>query len=161
MIEASPSRCTPEQWTAEQAARAMGVVDEADGEGVGVEGAASGEIGMVGAVGREEPNARGSQWVTGGAVMGLALAVVAAAAWWSGAGNRDSREIPVHAGEDVALIAGERTPNSGTGDFNSSNGSSHMKIQTTAAAALLGAAAIAFQAQAGDAVQWRVPLSSG
>jgi formylglycine-generating enzyme required for sulfatase activity len=31
-----------------------------------------------------------------------------------------------------------------------------MKIQTTAAAALLGAAAGAFQAQAGDAVQWRV-----
>jgi formylglycine-generating enzyme required for sulfatase activity len=31
-----------------------------------------------------------------------------------------------------------------------------MKIQTTAAAALLGAAASAFQAQAGDAVQWRV-----
>jgi hypothetical protein len=31
-----------------------------------------------------------------------------------------------------------------------------MKIQTTAAAALLGAAAGAFRAQAGDAVQWRV-----
>jgi hypothetical protein len=31
-----------------------------------------------------------------------------------------------------------------------------MKIQTTAAAALLGAAAIAFQTQAGEAVQWRV-----
>ncbi len=155
MIEASPSRGTPEQWTAEQAARAMGVVDEADGEALGVEGAASGEIGMAGGVGREQPNARGSQWVTGGAAMGLALAVVAAT-WWSGAGNGDSWKIPVHAGAVVALIAGERTPNSGTGDFNSSNGSSHMKIQTTAAAALLGAAAIAFQAQAGDAVQWRV-----
>jgi formylglycine-generating enzyme required for sulfatase activity len=153
MIEASPSRCTPEQWTAEQAARAMGVVDEADGEALGVEGAASGEIGEVGEVGREQPNARGGmRWVAGG----TALAVVAAAAWWSGAGNRDSREIPVHAAADVALIAGERTPNSGPGDFNSSNGSSHMKIQTTAAAALLGAAASAFQAQAGDAVQWRV-----
>ena len=150
MIEASPSRCTPEQWTAEQAARAMGVVDETDGEALGVEGAASGEVGEVG---REQPNARGGmRWVAGG----TALAVVVAAAWWSGAGNRDSREIPVHAGADVALIAGERTPNSGTGDFNSSNGSSHMKIQTTAAAALLGAAAIAFEAQAGDAVQWRV-----
>ena len=150
MIEASPSRCTPEQWTAEQAARAMGVVDETDGEALGVEGAASGEIGEVG---HEQPNVRGGmRWVAGG----TALAVVVAAAWWSGAGNRDSREIPVHAGADVALIAGERTPNSGTGDFNSSNGSSHMKIQTTAAAALLGAAASAFQAQAGDAVQWRV-----
>ena len=153
MIEASPSRCTPEQWTAEQAARAMGVVDEADDEALGVEGAANGEIGEVGEVGREQPNARGGmRWVAGG----TALAVVAAAAWWSGAGNRDSREIPVHAAADVALIAGERTPNSGPGDFNSSNGSSHMKIQTTAAAALLGAAASAFQAQAGDAVQWRV-----
>ena len=150
MIEASPSRCTPEQWTAEQAARAMGVVDETDGEALGVEGAASGEIGEVG---HEQPNVRGGmRWVAGG----TALAVVAAAAWWSGAGNRDSREIPVHAAADVALIAGERTPNSGPGDFNSSNGSSHMKIQTTAAAALLGAAASAFQAQAGDAVQWRV-----
>ena len=147
MIEASPSRCTPEQWTAEQAARAMGVVDEADGEALGVEGA------EVGEVVREQPNARGGmRWVAGG----TALAVVVAAAWWSGAGNRDSREIPVHAGPDGALIAGERTPNSGPSDFNSSNGSSHMKIQTTAAAALLGAAAIAFQAQAGDAVQWRV-----
>ena len=137
----------PEQWTAEQAARAMGVVDEADGEGLGVEGAEVGEIG------HEQPNARGGmRWVAGG----TALAVVAAAAWWSGAGNRDSREIPVHAGADGAFIAGERTPNSGPGDFNSSNGSSHMKIQTTAAAALLGAAASAFQAQAGDAVQWRV-----
>jgi hypothetical protein len=154
MIEASPSRCTPEQWTAEQAARAMGVVDEADGAALGVEGAAVGEIGVAGEVGREQPNAGGSRmrWVAGG----TALAVVAAAAWWSGAGNRDSREIPVHAGADGALIAGERTPNSGPGDFNSSNGSSHMKIQTTAAAALLGAAAGAFQAQAGDAVQWRV-----
>jgi hypothetical protein len=154
MIEASPSRCTPEQWTAEQAARAMGVVDEAAGEALGVEGAAVGEIGVAGEVGREQPNAGGSRmrWVAGG----TALAVVAAAAWWSGAGNRDSREIPVHAGADGALIAGERTPNSGPGDFNSSNGSSHMKIQTTAAAALLGAAAGAFQAQAGDAVQWRV-----
>ena len=132
MIEASPLRGTPEQWTAEQAARAMGVVDEADGEGLVVEGAASGEIG------HEQPNARGGvRWVAGG----TALTVVAAAAWWSGAGNRDSREIPVHAGADGALIAGERTPNSGPGDFNSSNGSSHMKIQTTAAAALLGAAA--------------------
>jgi hypothetical protein len=110
-------------------------------------------VSKVGAAGRDEPNARGGmRWVAGG----TALAVVAAAAWWSGAGNRDSREIPVHAGPDVALIAGERTPNSGPGDFNSSNGSSHMKIQTTAAAALLGAAAGAFQAQAGDAVQWRV-----
>ncbi len=110
----------------------MGVVDEADGEGLGVEGAEAGEIG------HEQPNARGGmRWVAGG----TALAVVAAAAWWSGAGNRDSREIPVHAGPDGALIAGERTPNSGPGDFNSSNGSSHMKIQTTAAAALLGAAA--------------------
>jgi formylglycine-generating enzyme required for sulfatase activity len=133
----------------------MGVVDEADGEGLGVEGAAVGEIGVAGEAGREQPNARGSQWVTGGAAMGLALAVVAAT-WWSGAGNGDSWKIPVHAGAVVALIAGERTPNSGPGDFNSSNGSSHMKIQTTAAAALLGAAAIAFQAQAGDAVQWRV-----
>jgi len=132
MIEASPSRGTPEQWTAEQAARAMGVVDEADGEALGVDGAEVGESG------HEQPNARGGvRWVAGG----TALAVVAAAAWWSGAGNRDSREIPVHAGADVALIAGERTPNSGPGDFNSSNGSSHMKIQTTAAAALLGAAA--------------------
>jgi hypothetical protein len=154
MTEASPSRCTPEQWTAEQAARAMGVVDEADveatadGDGVG-----EATVSKVGAAGRDEPNARGGmRWVAGG----TALAVVAAAAWWSGAGNRDSREIPVHAGPDVALIAGERTPNSGPGDFNSSNGSSHMKIQTTAAAALLGAAAGAFQAQAGDAVQWRV-----
>ena len=147
MIEASPSRCTPEQWTAEQAARAMGVVHEAYGEALGVEGA------EVGAIVGEQPNARGGmRWVAGG----TALAVVAAAAWWSGAGNGDSREIPVHAGADGALIAGERTPNSGPGDFNRSNGSSHMKIQTTAAAALLGAAAISFQAQAGDAVQWRV-----
>jgi hypothetical protein len=137
MIEASPSRCKPEPWTAEQAARAMGVVDEADVAALGVEGAAVGESGDVRAVGREEPKARRMRWVAGGA----AIAVVAAAAWWSGAGNRDSREIPVHAGADDALIAGERTPNSGTGDFNSSNGSSHMKIQTTAAAALLGAAA--------------------
>jgi formylglycine-generating enzyme required for sulfatase activity len=153
MIEASPSRCTPEQWTAEQAARAMGVVDEADGEALGVEGAAVGGIDVAGEAGREQPNARGGmRWVAGGA----AIAVVAAAAWWSGAGNGNSREILVHAGADGALIAGERTPNSGTGDFNSSNGSSHMKIQTTAAAALLGAAAGAFQAQAGDAVQWRV-----
>ena len=154
MIEASPSRCTPEQWTAEQAARAMGVVDEADGEALGVAGAEVGEIGMAGEIGREQPNARGSgmRW----AASGTALAVVAAAAWWSGAGNGDSREIPVHGGPDGALIAGERTPNSGPGDFNRSNGSSHMKIQTTAAAALLGAAASAFQAQAGDAVQWRV-----
>ena len=153
MIEARPSRCTPEQWTAEQAARAMGVVDEADGEALGVEGAEVGEIGVVRAVGREEPNARGRmRWVAGGAAVG----VVAAAAWWSGAGIEDSWEIPVHAGPDGALIAGERTPNSGPGDFNSSNGSSHMKIQTTAAAALLGAAAGAFQSQAGDAVQWRV-----
>ena len=147
MIEASPSRCTPEQWTAEQAARAMGVVDDADVEALGVEGAEVGEIG------HEQPNARGGvRWVAGG----TALAVVAAAAWWSGAGNRDSREIPVHAGADVALIAGEHTLNSGPGDINNSNGSSHMKIQTTAAAALLGAAAGAFQAQAADAVQWRV-----
>lgn len=153
MIEASPSRCTPEQWTAEQAARAMGVADEADGEGLGVAGAEVGEIGMAGEIGREEPNPRrGMRWVAGGA----AIAMVAAVAWWSGAGNRDSREIPVHAEADVALIAGERTPNSASGDFNSNHGSSHMKIQTTAAAALLGAAAIAFQAQAGDAVQWRV-----
>jgi formylglycine-generating enzyme required for sulfatase activity len=151
MIEASPSRCTPEQWTAEQAARAMGVVDEADGEALGVEGAAVGESGDVRAVGREEPKARRMRWAAGG----TALAVVAVAAWWSGAGNRNSREILAHAGADGALIAGERTPNSGPGDFNSSNGSSHMKIQTTAAA-LLGAAAVAFQAQAGDAVQWRV-----
>jgi len=140
MIDSSPSRCTPEQWTAEQAARAMGVVDEADGAALGVEGAASGEIG------HEQPNARGGiRWVAGG----TALAVVAAAAWWSGAGNRDSREIPVHAGADVALIAGERTPNSGPGDINDSNGSSHMKIQTTAAAALLGAAAGTFADTAG------------
>ena len=153
MIEASPSRGTPEQWTAEQAARAMGVVDEADGEALGVDGAASGEIGMAGAVGREEPSARsGMRWVAGGAALG----VVAAAAWWSGAGNRDSREIPVHEGTYGALIAGEHTLNSGPGDINTSNGRSHMKIQTTAAAALLGAAASAFQAQAGDAVQWRV-----
>jgi hypothetical protein len=152
MIEASPSRCTPEQWTAEQAARAMGVVDEADGAALGVEGAAVGESGDVRAVGREEPKARRMRWAAGG----TALAVVAVAAWWSGAGNRNSREILAHAGADGALIAGERTPNSGPGDFNSSNGSSHMKIQTTAAAALLGAAAGAFQAQAGDAVQWRV-----
>lgn len=152
MIEASPSRCTPEQWTAEQAARAMGVVDEAAGEALGVEGAAVGESGDVRAVGREEPKARRMRWAAGG----TALAVVAVAAWWSGAGNRNSREILAHAGADCALIAGERTPNSGPGDFNSSNGSSHMKIQTTAAAALLGAAAGAFQAQAGDAVQWRV-----
>jgi hypothetical protein len=159
MIEASPSRCTPEQWTAEQAARAMGVVDEAAGEALGVEGAALGvegaavgESGDVRAVGREEPKARRMRWAAGG----TALAVVAVAAWWSGAGNRNSREILAHAGADGALIAGERTPNSGPGDFNSSNGSSHMKIQTTAAAALLGAAAGAFQAQAGDAVQWRV-----
>ena len=116
----------------------MGVIDETDGEDVGVGGAAASEVGVAGQVEREEPTPRGGmRWVAGG----TALAVVAAAAWWSGAGNRDSREIPVHAGADVALIAGERTPNSGTGDFNSSNGSSHMKIQTTAAAALLGAAA--------------------
>jgi hypothetical protein len=154
MIEASPSRCTPEQWTAEQAARAMGVVDEADVTATAdADGAGEATVSKVGAVGREEPNPRGGmRWVAGGA----AIAVVAGAAWWSGAGNGDSREIPVHAGPDGALIAGERTPNSGTGDFNSSNGSSHMKIQTTAAAALLGAAAGAFQAQAGDAVQWRV-----
>ena len=106
----------------------MGVVDEADGEALGVEGAEVGEIG------HEQPNARGGmRWVAGG----TALAVVVAAAWWSGAGNRDSREIPAHAGADGALIAGERTPNSGPGDFNSSNGSSHMKIQTTAAATLV------------------------
>jgi formylglycine-generating enzyme required for sulfatase activity len=154
MIEASPSRCTPEQWTAEQAARAMGVVDEADGEATADgDGVGEATVSKVGAVGREQPNPRGGmRWVAGG----TALAVVAGAAWWSEAGNRDSREILVHAGADGALIAGERTPNSGTGDFNSSNGSSHMKIQTTAAAALLGAAAGAFQAQAGDAVQWRV-----
>ena len=154
MIEAIPSRCTPEQWTAEQAARAMGVVDEADGEGTADgDGAGEAAVSTVGAVGREQPNPRsGMRWVAGGA----AIAMVAAATWWSGAGNRDSQEIPVHAGADVALISGERTPNSGPGDFNSNNGSSHMKIQTTAAAALLGAAAGAFQAQAGDAVQWRV-----
>jgi hypothetical protein len=132
----------------------MGVVDEADGEATADgDGAGEATVSKVGAAGREEPNPRGGmRWVAGGA----AIAVVAGAAWWSGAGNGDSREIPVHAGPDGALIAGERTPNSGTGDFNSSNGSSHMKIQTTAAAALLGAAAGAFQAQAGDAVQWRV-----
>jgi formylglycine-generating enzyme required for sulfatase activity len=154
MIEASPSRCTPEQWTAEQAARAMGVVDEADGEAKADEdGAGEAAVSAVRAVGREQPNPRGGmRWVAGGA----AIAVVATAAWWSGAGSGDSWEIPVHAGADGALIAGERTPSSGSGDFNSSNGSSHMKIQTTAAAALLGAAASAFQAQAGDAVQWRV-----
>ena len=113
----------------------MGVVDEADGEALGVEGAASGEIGEVGEVGREQLNARtgGMRWVAGG----TALAVVAAAAWWSGAGNRDSRGILVHAGADGALIAGERTPNSGPGDFNSSNGSSHMKIQTVISSAML------------------------
>ena len=61
MIEASPSRCTPEQWTAEQAARAMGVVDEADGEALGVEGA------EVGASVGEQPNARGGmRGVAGG-----------------------------------------------------------------------------------------------
>jgi hypothetical protein len=154
MIEASPSRCTPEQWTAEQAARAMGVVDEADGEApADGDGVGEATVSKVGAVGREEPNPRGGmRWVAGGA----ALAAVAGAAWWSGAGNGNSREILVHARADGALIAGERTPSSGPGDFNSSNGSSHMKIQTTAAAALLGAAASAFQAQAGDAVQWRV-----
>jgi hypothetical protein len=154
MIEASPSRCTPEQWTAEQAARAMGVVDEADGE-ARADGDGPGEaaVSKVRTVGREEPNARGGmRWVAGGA----AIAVVAGAAWWSGEGNGDSWEIPVHEGTYGALIAGERTPSSGPGDINNSNGSSHMKIQTTAAAALLGAAAIAFQAQAGDAVQWRV-----
>ena len=93
MIEARPSRCTPEQWTAEQAARAMGVVDEADGEALGVEGAEVGEIGVAGQIGREQPNARGSQWVTGGAAMGLALAVVAAT-WWSGAGNEILGRFP-------------------------------------------------------------------
>jgi hypothetical protein len=148
MIEASPSRCTPEQWTAEQAARAMGVVDEADGEGLGVEGAVVGEIGVAGEIGREQPNARGSQWVTGGAAMGLALAVVAAT-WWSGAGNGDSWKIPVHEGTNGALITGEHTLNSCPGDINNSNGSSHMKIQTTAAAALLGAAAGTFADTAG------------
>jgi Lectin C-type domain len=154
MIEASPSRCTPEQWTAEQAARAMGVVDEADVAATADgDGAGEAAVSKVGAAEREEPNPRGGmRWVAGGA----AIAVVAAAAWWSGAGNGDSRGILVHAGADGALISGERTPSSGSGDFNSSNGSSHMKIQTTAAAALLGAAASAFQAQAGDAVQWRV-----
>ena len=131
----------------------MGVVDEADGEDVGVGGAAASEVGVAGQVEREEPTPRGGmRWVAGG----TALSVVAAAAWWSGAGNGDSREIPVHEGTYGALIAGEHTLNSGPGDINNSNGSSHMKIQTTAAAALLGAAAGAFQAQAGDAVQWRV-----
>jgi len=117
----------------------MGVVDEADG-GATADGDGAGEatVSKVGAAGREEPNPRGGmRWVAGGA----ALAAVACAAWWSGAGNRNSPEILVHAGADGALIAGERTPSSGPGDFNSSNGSSHMKIQTTAAAALLGAAA--------------------
>jgi formylglycine-generating enzyme required for sulfatase activity len=147
MIEASPSRCTPEQWTAEQAARAMGVVDEADGEAKADEdGAGEAAVSAVRAVGREQPNPRGGmRWVAGGA----AIAVVATAAWWSGAGSGDSWEIPVHAGADGALIAGERTPSSGSGDFNSSNGSSHMKIQTTAAAALLGAAAGTFADTAG------------
>ena len=113
----------------------MGVVDEADGEALGVAGAEVGEIGMAGEIGREQPNARGSgmRWAAGG----TALAVVAAAAWWSGAGNGDSREIPVHAGADGALITGERTPNSGPGDFNRSNGSSHMKIQTVISSAML------------------------
>jgi formylglycine-generating enzyme required for sulfatase activity len=147
MIEASPSRCTPEQWTAEQAARAMGVVDEADGE-ARADGDGPGEaaVSKVGAAGREEPNPHGGmRWMAGGA----AIAVVAGAAWWSGAGIEDSWEIPVHEGTYGALIAGERTPNSGPGDFNSSNGSSHMKIQTTAAAALLGAAAGTFADTAG------------
>ena len=149
MIEASPSRCTPEQWTAEQAARAMGVVDEADGEGT-ADGDGVGEttVSKVGAAGRAQPNARGSQWVTGGAAMGLALAVVAAT-WWSGAGNGDSWKIPVHEGTNGALITGEHTLNSGPGEINNSNGSSHMKIQTTAAAALLGAAAGTFADTAG------------